>query len=613
MNQHEQGPAGAGDEAAPDSIPSAATAFVDDGFRFRRAGQPLEAARCCQQALAIEPSCAGAMHLVGLLAFDAGHDDHAIEWIARAIRRDPQAGYLVDLGATLQRARRHDEALKAFDAAIRLKPESAELWRRLGGALLQLNRDSDALLSYQHALKLEPQSFDAASKSGVLLHRQGRWREALACFGLCETLQPNHVPILLLRAIAHRGVGDYENYLADSLRAHGLEPANAEACNNIGEALQFLGRDDEAIAWFDKALALAPDNPTILVNKACGLGQQHRFDEATAIYARVGAIAPDHALAQWNLALLQLLTGDFAAGWAGREARWKVPSLSAHYPKFDKPMWRGEDSIAGKTLLVHVEEGLGDAIQFVRYAPMLAARGARVILVVADALQPLLAGLDGVAQCLPLSARELPGFDMHCPLSSLPWIFDANLDNIPSRVPYLPASAPERVQAWEDRLGPRRRPRIGLVWSGSLSHRNDRNRSIPLQMLARILDVDATFVSLQKDPRPADRVVLAQRSDIIDLTDRLEDFTETAALVACLDLVVTVDTSVAHLAGALARPTWIMLPFTPDYRWLLDRDDSPWYPTMRLFRQDTTRDYAPVLERLRTELAAFAAMWKAKT
>jgi tetratricopeptide (TPR) repeat protein len=237
MNRHEQGAADTKREAAPDSISSAAIALVEDGFRLRGAGQPLEAARCCQQALAIEPTCAGVMHLMGLLAFDGGHDDHAVEWIVRAVRQDTKAEYLADLGATLQRAKRHDEALKAFDAAIQLKPDSAELWRRLGSVLVQLNRDSDALLSYRHALKLEPQSFDAASKSGVLLHRQGRWREALACFELCETLQPNRVPILLLRAIAHRGVGDYENYLADSLRAHGLEPANAEACNNIGEAL----------------------------------------------------------------------------------------------------------------------------------------------------------------------------------------------------------------------------------------------------------------------------------------------------------------------------------------------------------------------------------------
>jgi tetratricopeptide (TPR) repeat protein len=586
------------------AAPGAAAALCENGFRLRSAGRPLEAAQCCQQALSTDENHADALHLMGLLSFDAGHYDHAVEWIARAIRQDPKVAYLNDLGAALQRQKRYDEALKAFDKAIQFKPDDAELWRHLGNILVQLNRDNEALLSYQHALKLQPHDFDAASKSGALLYRQARWKEALAYFDICEALRPNQAVTLRLRAIAHRGLRNYHGYLTDSLQARALDPPNAEDCNNIGEALQFLGRETEAIAWFDQALALAPDDPTILANKACALSQLQHLDEAAAIYSRVGTIAPDHALSQWNLALLKLSTGDFAAGWAGREARWKIPSLSEHYPKFEKPMWRGEE-VVGKTILVHVDEGLGDTIQFARYVPMVAARGARVILVVADPLQQLLSGLTGVVQCLPLSAAGLPDFDMHCPLSNLPLVFGTTLDTIPAEARYLPQSATERIRAWEERLGPRDRPRIGMVWSGSSSHKNDQNRSVPLEMLTGILDMDATFVSLQKDPRPADRVVLVGRSDVVDLTVHLKDFTDTAALASCLDLVITVDTSVAHLAGAMGRPTWIVLPFTPDYRWLLHRNDSPWYPTVRLFRQDATRDYGPVLDRIRSELAAF--------
>src|SRR5262249_969586 len=213
-------------------------------------------------------------------------------------------------------------------------------------------------------------------------------------------------------------------------------------------------------------------------------------------------------------------------------------------------------------------------------------QGARVLLVVADALQPQLSGLAGVTQCLPLSASSLPDFDLHCPFSSLPMIFRTSLDNVPARTPYLPPPAAERVQAWERQLGPRGKRRIGLAWSGSITHANDQRRSVPLKLLTRLLDVDASFVSLQKDPRPDDRAVPAQHNQIIDLTAHLTDFADTAALVSCLDLVITADTSVAHLAGAMGRPTWIMLPYVPDYRWLLDRGDSPWYPTIRLFRQD---------------------------
>ncbi|HLZ04750.1 MAG TPA: tetratricopeptide repeat protein [Bradyrhizobium sp.] len=589
---------------ADGSAPSTPQALCAEGFRLRSAGRSLDAVHYCRKALSIDPNRADALHLMGLLSFDEGECDLALAWMARAIRQDPKAEYLKHLGGVLQHVKRYEEALKAFDKAIAFQPDSAELWRSLGEVLLKLDREDEALLSYQRALQLAPGDFDAALKSGVLLHRQGRWGEALAHFNMCEALRPNHAPVLNLRAIAHRGVGDHQGYLSDSLRAHALDPADAESCNNAGDALLSLGREEEAIAWFDKALLLLPDNPTILTNKAQAISQCRCLDEAMAIYSHVRSVAPGHAMAEWNLALLRLLAGDFAAGWAGREARWKIPSLSAGYPKFRQPMWRGEP-VAGKTMLIHADEGLGDTIQFARYAPMLGARGARVILVVADALQPLLSELPGVVQCLKLSEGRLPDFDMHCPFSSLPPNFATTLDTIPAATSYLQQPAPERIKAWEERLGPRKRLRVGLVWSGSLAHRNDQNRSIPLNMLARILDTDATFVSLQKDPRPADTSVLAERNEIIDLTAQLTDFAVTAALVSCLDLVVTVDTSVAHLAGALGRPTWIMLPYMPDYRWLLDRGDSPWYPTVRLFRQDAARDYAPVVDRIRAALAAF--------
>jgi ADP-heptose:LPS heptosyltransferase len=299
-----------------------------------------------------------------------------------------------------------------------------------------------------------------------------------------------------------------------------------------------------------------------------------------------------------------MLTGNFEAGWAGREVRWQARSVV--YPKLTQPRWLGAETIAGKTILIGADEGLGDTIQFARYVPMVAARGARVILMVDDAACPVLSELPGVSQCLPKSAGLLPAFDMHCPMSSLPLAFATRLDTVPSATSYLPAPAPHRVQAWQDRLedrtGPHHRLRVGLVWSGNPEHKNDHNRSLPLRTFSRILDVDATFVSLQKGPKPDDEKFLRERTEIVDLTADLTDFSETAALASCLDLVISVDTSVAHLAGALGRPTWILLPYTPDYRWLLDRDDSPWYPTVRLFRQTETRDYAGVLDRMRIEL-----------
>jgi ADP-heptose:LPS heptosyltransferase len=275
-------------------------------------------------------------------------------------------------------------------------------------------------------------------------------------------------------------------------------------------------------------------------------------------------------------------------------------------------MWTGQGTVKDKTILIYADEGLGDAIQFVRYLPLLAAEGARVVLVVDDKLQSLLSRLPGVTLCLPKSTEHVPRFDLHCALSSLPLAFGTRIDTIPAARSYLPAISEAERQVWEGRLGVHDRLRIGLVCSGNERHVNDHNRSIPLKLMMRLVSDKAQFISLQKDPKPADEAVLRERQDVTDLTSHLTDFSATAALIACLDIVVTVDTSVAHLSAALGRPTWILLPYKPDYRWLLDRDDSPWYPTVRLFRQNERRDYGEVLDRVDSALAEQVAAFDAR-
>jgi tetratricopeptide (TPR) repeat protein len=603
MNRRERRAVARTPQTKPDATGvNTPAALYDAGLRHMRAERYLDAQMCCEQALALDANHADTLHLTGLLSLHAQQHDLAVEWIARAIRQDPKPIYLSSLGTALQQQGRHEEALKTFDKAVQLKPDDAELWRNLGHVLVDLSRPAEAILALQHALRLNPRHWGAAHKSGYLFHELERFEEAFAHFDLCDQLQPNHALTLHMRALALRGLKRFEESLADNRRAHALNPADPNTCNNIGDALQSLGRQEEAVEWFDKALELNPDFIQAINNKAFSLGQLHRFDEAFAIYAHLKRLGANTAAGDWNLSLLHMLTGNFEEGWAGREARWHAPVLPCGYPKFSKPMWLGQESIEGKTVLIHVDEGLGDSIQFARYVPMVAARGARVILAVADAVHPLLTGMPGVAQCIPLSVGSPPPFDLHCPMSSLPLAFGTRLDTIPSAVSYLPPPAEARIRAWEDRLGPHDKLRVGLVWSGNPAHKNDHNRSLPLQALSRILEVDATFVSLQKDPKADDKAFLRERTAIIDLTEHLTDFSETAALVSCLDLVITVDTSVAHLAAALGRPTWILLPYVPDYRWLLDRDDSPWYPTVRLFRQTKTRDYASVLERVRTAL-----------
>jgi tetratricopeptide (TPR) repeat protein len=603
MNRRERRAVARTPQTKPDATgANTPAALYDAGLRHMQAGRYLDAQICCQQALALEANHADTFHLMGLLALQAKQYDLAVEWLARAIRQDPQPVYLSSLGTALKQQGRLEEALKTFDKAVQLRPDDAELWIHLGHVLIDLDRPGEAVLSFQHVLKLNPRHWASANTSAHLLFRLERFEEAVAHFNLCDELQPNHSLTLHMRALALRSLKRFEESLVDNLRAHQLDPADPHNCNNIGDALQSLNRPEEAVEWFDKALELNPGFIQAINNKAFSLAQLHRFDEAFAIYEHLNRTGTNTAATDWNLSLLRMLTGDFEAGWAGREARWNTPALALAYPKFLQPMWLGQPSIEGKTILIRVDEGLGDCIQFVRYVPMLAARGARVILVVADAVYPLLAAMPGVSQCLPLSAEPLPAFDMHCPLGSLPLAFQTRLDTIPSATSYLPAPAETLVRGWEDRLGVSQKLRVGLVWSGNPAHRNDRNRSLPLQALSRILEVDATFVSLQKDPKADDRAFLHERTDIVDLTEHLTDFSETAALVSCLDLVITVDTSVAHLAAALGRPTWILLPYVPDYRWLLDRDDSPWYPTVRLFRQTEIRDYASVLDRVRAAL-----------
>jgi tetratricopeptide (TPR) repeat protein len=615
MNRHERrATARAAKKGSGSAGAAAADALYDAGLHHMQAGRSLDAQMDCRQALAIEPNHAGALHLMGLLSLQARSYDQAAEWMARAVAQDPKPEYLLSLAIALRHQGRRQEGLDALDTAIRIKPDDADPWQARGELLVELKRPADALQSFLHVLRLKPQHWDAANQSAVLLQQLGRPEEALAHLNLCDRLRPNHVATLNMRLACLHGLQRFEEALADARRVQGLDPASAHACNNVGSLLQTLGRAEQALPWFDQAIALRENFTEALHNKAVTLTQLQKLHEASAIYQHLKAANPGDALAELSLAHLHMLTGNFEAGWAGREARWRLPSHSTAYPKLAQPLWLGRESLAGKTILIAADEGYGDTIQFVRYVPMLAERGAGVVLVVQDSLHGLLSGLPGVAQCLPISATNtspLPAFDVHCPLMSLPLAFATRLDTIPAPASYLPRPAAVRVQAWEDRLGRHDRLRVGLVWSGNPRHRNDQNRSLPLRALTRLLDVDATFVSLQKDPRPADQLALLERADIVDPTAQLTDFTETAALIACLDLVITVDTSVAHLSAALGRPTWILLPYTPDYRWLLDRDDSPWYPAARLFRQAATRDYASVLDRVRAELRAQVSAFEA--
>lgn len=588
-------------------------ALCQAGLAHLQAGRLAEAELCCQQALTLDEQHPDALHLLGVLCFHAQQSDAAVEWIGRAVRQAPKAEYLLSLATVLERQGRLEDARQHYSQALSLKPDDAGLWNHLGNLLWQLGRKDEAAQHLQQALKLNPQYWEAAHNCGVLLLELGRHAEAIKCFDVAEKLNSS-AALYQMRAVCLSAVNRFEDAEADYEKSIALDPSLAETHNNLGLLHWRFDRLEQAFACFDRALALRPNFHAVLNNKAVVLLHLQLLDEAFATLQRSLAAAPDDAQTLFYLATLQLLTGDFERGWLAREARWRLPSVGLVDRGFSQALWRGDQPLEGKTILLHSDEGLGDAIQFARYAPMVAALGAKVILEVEPPIQQCLGGITGVAECVGRSSP--PAFDLHCPLGTLPLAFGTRLDTIPFAQGYVPAPPAARVKAWQDRLegrlGPRTRFRVGLVWAGNPDHRNDHNRSMALRTLAPLLGCDVQFVSLQKGVRDQDRAFLNERSDIVDLTEQLADFSETAALMSCLDLVISVDTSVVHLAGALGAPVWTLVPFNPDWRWLLNRNDSPWYRSMRLFRQPKRGDWASVVEAVCRELESLVAAWRSR-
>jgi hypothetical protein len=394
-----------------------------------------------------------------------------------------------------------------------------------------------------------------------------------------------------------------EEALATYQRLLDLQPDHQGALNESGGLHMRLGRPQAALACYDRALAVTP-LAELYVNKGTALRALNRDAEALASFAEAAALKPDLAEARWNASLVRLRQGDFAIGWKDYEWRWRKADWRARRRNFSAPLWLGDAPIAGKTILLHAEQGFGDTIQFIRYAPLVAQRGARVVLECPAEFTELLRDIEGVALTVARGGT-LPAFDFHCPLLSLPLAFRTELATVPANVPYLQSRAVQ-IAKWRERLPQNGQLRVGICWAGSGEHLNDRIRSIPLDRFAGILSVSGLdFVSIQKEVSETDAAILRQHGVVL-LGQQFADFADTAAVISVLDLVVSVDTAVAHLAGAMGKVVALLLPFSPDFRWLLDRTDSPWYPTMRLFRQSALGDWGGVIERLRGELADVA-------
>jgi hypothetical protein len=384
-------------------------------------------------------------------------------------------------------------------------------------------------------------------------------------------------------------------------RALALKPDSGDYHLTRGAILRAALRYDEALQSYETAVRLAPRHPGVYTNLGSLLDQLGDAERAMANYAQAIKLDPDCALAHWNRSLVYLRRGDYQRGWREYEWRWKAETLAVYKGKrgFAQPVWTGREALEGKTILLHAEQGLGDALQFCRYASLVAERGATVILEVKQPLAGLLATLAGVSRIV-VKDEPLPPFDYHISLMSLPLAFDTRLDTVPGALPYL-ASDDIKVAQWDTLLGARTRPRVGVVWRGGPGHPNDHHRSVPLALFSRLFSDQYEFISLQKEV-PPDEQALLDASPVRQFADRLHDLTDTAALCALMDVVVTVDTSVAHLAGALGKPVWVLLQAPFEWRWLEQGADSPWYPSATLYRQGQRGDWAPVIAAVAADL-----------
>lgn len=563
-----------------------------DAVRLAQAGNIADAARLCEQVLQQHPAHATALALAGALALHSGDVARALKRLSAAVGIDARnAGTQANLGDALSASGRHDDAIAAYRRAIAIEPRHAPAQAGLGIALQARGDTAGALAAFERAAALAPQSAPILTNLGAALQAAGRLDDALAALARACALAPFHPEPLYNTGVVLQAKGD----LAGAERAYrdalAQAPQHVQALHNLGFVLAQQGKPAPALEFYERALALAPDFAEAQFNRANALKDLGRFGDAIAGYDQTLQIDPQHVRARFNRSISQLTLGNFKNGWRDYDRRWDLPGIQL--PDLAR-RWAGE-ALRGKRILLIAEQGFGDAIQFSRFASLLAAGGAVVILQSRAEVFDLLKTVKGVDQVIPLG-QALPSYDYWCPLLSVPFMLGTELKSIPSNVPYLRASRPIKREI-QDLLSNRGSVfRIGFAWSSSKASTND-NRSTALGQFRSLAEIPGVqLVSLQKGPEAGLLHQDPLRSLVVDANEHLNDFADTAALIGELDLVISVDTALAHLSGALGRPTWILLPFSADWRWLIDTTKSPWYPTARLFRQPRPSAWEPVMD-----------------
>jgi tetratricopeptide (TPR) repeat protein len=567
-------------------------------------GQWAESEQLCRQILAVRGDYFEALTLLGIIAAQTRRVEEAARLLGRAVAADPdQATAHNNYGNVLKELKRFDGALDCYQRALKIDPGFAEAHNNLGNVLKELKRFDGALDCYQRALRIRPDYVEALYNRGITLKELTRLDEALASYDEALALRPHFAEGLNNRGIALQELRRPGEALASYDQALALRPDYTEALTNRASALQELDRLEEALTSCDRALAVSPNYAEAHSNRGTTLHKLRRPEEALAAYDKSLAVRPGYAEALYNRGLASLLLGDFSAGWSALESRWDRTEAAQRRLSVPFPLWRGA-SLSGKKIIVYEEQGLGDVIQFSRYLKLLAARGARVTFVVRPGLLGLLRSLDPVVR-LVVACPAGESFDYQSALLSLPLGFGTRLESIPAETPYLRAE-PERVRKWKERLG-ERGFKVGIAWQGNKAAKIDHGRSFALAEFLGVAQLpNVRLISLQKHDgvEQLDTLPQGMRVETLGLDyDSDEDaFLDAAAVMESLDLVVSSDTSIAHLAGALGRPVWVALKHVPDWRWLLDRADSPWYPTVRLFRQRTRGDWRGVFAEMEAAL-----------
>jgi len=580
--------------------PNNAAAHSNLGEVYRLTGRFDEAMASYRRAIAINPNLPEAHSNLGIILRDQGQFEEALAMCRRALALKPDfAEAHNNLGNTLQDKGQLEEAVAAFRRALELNPEYAEAHTNLGNALQELQRPDEAVAAYHRALELQPNSAESHNNLGAALVKKGQLDDAVAAVRRALELKPDYAGAYYNLGIVLRLQGQFDEAIAAYHRALALKPDDAEVHNDLGVVLAESGQLDAAAASCRRAVELDPDSTKACNNLGHVLTDLGQFDAAFAMFRQALQLTPNFADSTFGEALLRLLRGDFEQGWPLYEVRWEV--YRSEKRDFSQPMWDGA-SIAGRRLLIHAEQGLGDSIQFIRYAALADARGAQVVVECSRSVVELFRGVKGVAEAVT-KGDPLPPFDLHVPMLSQPLVFQTRRETIPREVPYLFAN-PDRAAIWKDRLGgDRSRLRVGLAWAGNPQHRRMRIRDVSFELLRPLWRLEGIdFFSLQIGPAAEKIRQLVDVAAINDHTEHIQTFADTAALMLELDLIISVDTAVAHLAGALGRPVWTLLPFVPDWRWGLEGDQTPWYPTMRLFRQPSPGDWDSVLRRVADEL-----------